>query len=1049
MKVEWDNESKSWVDATGRPGAIYAEWDGTKWVEGRNPAGPGALRRGFATGMESTKGLVADVIPAMVQSAFGYDEAAKRNLEEYKARMDALRAKNLLAETDYTKVKDVGSALSFAGEAVGEAIPSMATALLGGVGVGAAAARVGAGRILSSQVAKRAAELEAKGLASEAALAAATKEASQKVGAAAGAFGGSALLNIPESYLNLAEAGNANLSAAFVVGSLKSALDALGPVRLLSKTRGPDFSDKLTDIISARLLKGRPGAAGAVGGFLETAALEGVTEGTQALLDETAKTILTDKSIDWNEVINSALKGGVGAAPIGAVAGGIGARSKAAARAEEETRRQQQEEERQKKEEVETYTAGRLTGEVPPPEKTASDYLYDSIAEVKTEFPGVKITGSLKDNKPSFDIDPKSLRIKAQQLVQQGTVNPDTNKPFTVPEAEKFLSSKIYSSLRSTYEGKSYEKLAGPAPTPTSTETQSAVAAATAFIDEVNQDPGSLENPFIAQEYNEAKRIVAEARDRETSLREKEEGAAQIPLEGYSPRFGTAVDTTPAETPSAPNVGEVEVESTGAPPLKAWQRRAIENIITELQPGGTLSVASIQNELSKEGTPVSLGEAKAILDQYVAEKNATQAGMQIVPPNLRLVKRDDAYVKPRTGTAEEAYRGEAPDLGTERGGARAFPDYPQPLVTEISSPVVPVQGTLQTPPAGLSQEDWAKLHNTLIRRTKTIDRDAVEVAAERELTNKQVKEILDALVYTNAIKRTGMFYRANPDAVPISAFQEEVVGGPTTQQPKEIPGVGPIPSREPPPRKKLQLPKPSFPFPERPISETTFEPLPVKPAPPQSRAPIAPQSPAPVAPTPPQPAPAPPEPERKAPAPKPEVAPTPVAEEEPEVSIDEDALRAQAESEIDAGPIGQAIEKIENGEIETKAQVRTLALKLEKNGVLEDIGDVREGLSDREQSADDVLDTLRMLLDEAREAAIEERFEELVSEAETEPPKTRTPRALQVSEGQFLVSEEGGAAVVPEGAPPKVAKMVQGVVNRSNRLLDAMKKSIPDDYSCG
>lgn len=346
-KLEWDEASRSWIPATGKAGASFVEWDGARWVEGKNPEGPGAFRRGLATGMEQIKGTVADLIPAMVQGAFGYEESSKKNLEEYKERMEALKARGLLAETDYRNVNNLSSALSFAGEAAGQSLPMLATSMLGGVGIGAGAARLGAGRLLSSQAAKKAAEYEAKGMAKDEALALAARETAQKVGTVAGAFGGSALLNVPESYQSLAEAGNASVGAAFVVGSLKSTLDALGPIRLLAKTRGTEFSDKLTDIVSARLLKGRPGAAGAVGGLLETAALEGVTEGTQQLLDETAAAILADKTIDWNSVINSALAGGVGAAPVGAGVGALGARRKAAeataqAEAAEETKTQQQ-----------------------------------------------------------------------------------------------------------------------------------------------------------------------------------------------------------------------------------------------------------------------------------------------------------------------------------------------------------------------------------------------------------------------------------------------------------------------------------------------------------------------------------------------------------------------------------------------------------------------------------------------------------------------------------------------------------------------------------
>lgn len=109
-------------------------------------------------------------------------------------------------------------------------------------------------------------------------------------------------------------------------------------------------------------------------------------------------------------------------------------------------------------------------------------------------------------------------------------------------------------------------------------------------------------------------------------------------------------------------------------------------------------------------------------------------------------------------------------------------------------------------------------------------------------------------------------------------------------------------------------------------------------------------------------------------------------EEQDQAAIDEqeaaayEALQKQAEDEIDAGPIGQALQRIENGDFETKAQVRNFVNRLEKNGILDDVEEAREGLSDREQSADDVLDTVRSLLDDARDNAIQERLDELESE---------------------------------------------------------------------
>ena len=117
---------------------------------------------------------------------------------------------------------------------------------------------------------------------------------------------------------------------------------------------------------------------------------------------------------------------------------------------------------------------------------------------------------------------------------------------------------------------------------------------------------------------------------------------------------------------------------------------------------------------------------------------------------------------------------------------------------------------------------------------------------------------------------------------------------------------------------------------------------------------------------------------------KAEKGPLTEAEKEAAEEAAEEEIRNKAEAEIDEGPIGQAIAKIENGDIETKAQIRSLINKLERDGTLDDVEDVREGLSDREQDASEVLDTLSGLLDDARDSAIDERFDELLEESAQE-----------------------------------------------------------------
>lgn len=142
-------------------------------------------------------------------------------------------------------------------------------------------------------------------------------------------------------------------------------------------------------------------------------------------------------------------------------------------------------------------------------------------------------------------------------------------------------------------------------------------------------------------------------------------------------------------------------------------------------------------------------------------------------------------------------------------------------------------------------------------------------------------------------------------------------------------------------------------------------------------------------------------------APKKEEAPK--AKTEAEIEAEEEAayeaLQAKAEAEIDEGPIGQAIARIENGDFETKAQVRSFVNKLERDGTLEDVEYAREGLSDREQYAEDVLDTVRELLDEARDNAVQERMDELESEQDNEITKEEVDSSTDMSKAVHAAIE--------------------------------------------
>jgi hypothetical protein len=739
----------------------------------------------------------------MVQQALGYEEASKKNLDEYKKRMDDLKAKNLLAMADINSIKDVSSFLSFAGEAVGEAIPSLATSVLGGVGAASGAARLGAGRILSNQVAKRAAELEGRGLATEKALEVATKEASQRVGGAVGAFGGSALLNIPESYASLAEAGDANLGAAFAVGTLKSSLDALGPIRLLSKARGPEFSDTLTDLISARLLKNRPGTAGLVGGSLETLALEGLTEGTQELLDQTAASILADKTVDWDQILTASLKGGIGAAPVGGAVGAYSRRRQEAATQQEAAEKQATEEAQKQKaaeeESYQTYAGQRFTGEYQPPatEKTDLDFLKEAASEVRNKYDliPIEIGEGGKVNVKLQDI----IKL-AQQMKAAGNTTPLSK---LIKDLQAGIESDVKSTAADLKSGEPYQKFVEGQETAAGIKPKPAIfrrlEEANKLVTQIQNDPELLEAPGVREQYEEAKTLIREAEEKAAAEKKlAEEGISEVGAFGLAPsRKGTPAEIESAEKTTA--YEEPAEEKAASISLTTSEKKEVEDLIRELPRGQTLSIASVQQRLSDVGKPVSLDEARSILQTYIPRKfpigkTLPEDAVLGVPESLQLREKDGQFVK--TGVVEEAFRKEAPTLTSERGGARAFPEVTP--TTETTSPITKIQGLLQNIPLGLSQETWAGIANKISRMDprKILSLKDLEAAAGPgvKLSSKEAPDLWESLVNAGIVSKAGgLGYRVKADAPTASQYIDEVVGSTTTVAPKAIEGAGMVP----------------------------------------------------------------------------------------------------------------------------------------------------------------------------------------------------------------------------------------------------------------
>lgn len=282
-----------------------------------------SVKRG-ALGLQS---LVADVLPAMAGrvgeklGVQGAGEYATRQMQEAQEAQQYIQQMYPSAVPSYKDVKDIGTAVTYIVESVGELIPS----ILPSIFTGGAAGIVGRGAVIAAKqaaektaiagAAKGLTEKEIKDLATQAGIDAAKKTALKYQ--AVGAVGGSAVQNVPEVYQNIAEeTGKEDLGAALLFGGFNSVLDAITPIALLRKAKGIGLTEK--ELIGAWYKRA---GKGAISGFLTEGATEAVQEMSSAAAEkfvDNNKNFFTEKNFE--RFINAGLKGGIGGGAISGVA---------------------------------------------------------------------------------------------------------------------------------------------------------------------------------------------------------------------------------------------------------------------------------------------------------------------------------------------------------------------------------------------------------------------------------------------------------------------------------------------------------------------------------------------------------------------------------------------------------------------------------------------------------------------------------------------------------------------------------------------------------
>jgi len=295
--------------------------------------------RGVERGYERTKSTFGDVLPAMVGSAFGADEYAKKQMEEARASQEELERRLPAMYKSYKDIGGVKDFLGYAAETLGEVAPDIATSLVPG-GVGAVV-----GRGIATQAARQALTGAARqGLAREAAVGAAEKAAEKAAsrGMLAGTYLGSYAQNAPEVFQSIyEETGSMNAPVAALYGGLSAALDSILPAKVLDQLGTAGKGALIRNLAEAQ--GAAPSVVKTIGkGVAKGMASEGLTESAQEFVNNLAvKTLkenydlLSPENID--KYIDSFLRGAIAGGGVSLPTSAIeAARERSLARAQEQ-----------------------------------------------------------------------------------------------------------------------------------------------------------------------------------------------------------------------------------------------------------------------------------------------------------------------------------------------------------------------------------------------------------------------------------------------------------------------------------------------------------------------------------------------------------------------------------------------------------------------------------------------------------------------------------------------------------------------------------------
>ena len=380
---------------------------------------------------------LGDELPALIGSALGQDDYARRQLEEAELARANLEALNPTQIKSYKDIGGVGDFFTYAAESIGENLPNI-LGIATGVGATSLAAKQLAGSAIKKKLKKETIDKQQEKLRQK--LAVAQKKASDQAIIPA-AFLGSYALNAPEVFSNVYDVtGELAPGAALLTGSVSAALDSILPTAVVRRLRA---NPALKAKVVAEAMK-KSGTAsevlGAVGlGAGKGFALEGVTESAQEALSLTAERIVGENyealtSEDFDRFIEAGLRGGLAGSAFGAAGGtqeGLQTRSAVKQREQAEDAKKQAEDAKKQAEDAKKQAGDAAGAEgaegaegarITDTTKLQQDELFSSgDAQYDAELKELQAKYDKELEKPQAEVEKRKKEIEEQKAAGRST----------------------------------------------------------------------------------------------------------------------------------------------------------------------------------------------------------------------------------------------------------------------------------------------------------------------------------------------------------------------------------------------------------------------------------------------------------------------------------------------------------------------------------------------------------------------------------------------------------------------------------------------------